>query len=171
MVARLERDEHRGAARAIARVGERRHLRVRLAIPRVESLPDDDTVTNDDGADHRVRRRLPHPRSARASARRIHARSLARGGRHRRSSFEPLTAPAEAQAEREVAARRVRIGLPKLLNAAGTVPPLTCPYSPSSLKRNRFRYARRRNSSCASSDSFALVVCVPTDCRARSPSP
>jgi hypothetical protein len=59
MIAWLERDEHGRAARAVTGVSQRDDFGVRLAELRVESLSHRDAVTNDDGADHRVRRRLP----------------------------------------------------------------------------------------------------------------
>ncbi len=61
MIARLERDVHRGAAGLIARRGQRHHFSVRFAESRMESFADHGTVANDDGADHRVRRRLSPP--------------------------------------------------------------------------------------------------------------
>ena len=58
VAARLEVHEQRGAARAIAGVVEREDFRVRLAGARVPALADHDAVRrDDDGADHRIRRR------------------------------------------------------------------------------------------------------------------
>ena len=57
MAARLEIDEQRGAARAIAGVVEREHFGVRLARARVPALADDHAVRRDDDrADQRIRR-------------------------------------------------------------------------------------------------------------------
>ena len=56
--ARLEGDIEGRATSALAGLLERGHFGVRAAISCVESLADDLTVANDDGADHRVRRRL-----------------------------------------------------------------------------------------------------------------
>ena len=56
--ARLERHVERRAARAIAGRAQRVDFGVRVAVARVKSFADDLAVGNDDGADHRVRRRL-----------------------------------------------------------------------------------------------------------------
>src|SRR5690349_24985120 len=61
MDTRLEGDIERGAARVLSRGRERDDLGVSLPKPGVKSLANDGAVANDDGADHRVRRRLSPP--------------------------------------------------------------------------------------------------------------
>jgi hypothetical protein len=58
MVTGLERHVHRRATRLLSSGLQRERLSVGFAIPRVKALADDDTVTNDNSADHRVRRCL-----------------------------------------------------------------------------------------------------------------
>src|SRR4051812_13398415 len=57
----LEGDVERRTARAVAGSPERRDLGVLLAVASVKPLADDGAIANDDGADHRVRRRLSPP--------------------------------------------------------------------------------------------------------------
>lgn len=58
MVAGLERDVHGRSARAIARCLEGGDFGMGLTVPRVVPLADDAAITNDNSADHRVRRCL-----------------------------------------------------------------------------------------------------------------
>jgi hypothetical protein len=58
VIAGLEGYVHRRATGAIARRFQRNNLGVGIAVARVESLPDDDAVANDNSADHWVRRCL-----------------------------------------------------------------------------------------------------------------
>ena len=58
VVARLERYVHGRPASAIAGSLERNDFGVRLSITCVVPFPDNDTVANDNSADHRVRRCL-----------------------------------------------------------------------------------------------------------------
>jgi hypothetical protein len=58
MVARLEIDVHRRSARFLTSCFQRDNFGMRLAISCVKTLSHDDTVANDNSADHRVRRCL-----------------------------------------------------------------------------------------------------------------
>ena len=66
MRARLERDVHRRATRALAGRSSAVDFGVRLAVARMKSFADDLAAGNDNGADHRVRRRLVPTRAPRA---------------------------------------------------------------------------------------------------------
>ena len=58
MVARLERDVHRRSPRTITRRFQGNYFGVCLTVAGVKPFADDDTVANDNSADHRVRRCL-----------------------------------------------------------------------------------------------------------------
>jgi len=102
----------------------------------VPSLPNDDSVTHDDGADHRVRRRLsPSPLGQRESP--THVRAVTRlvqapaGVGHR--DQKPMLIPAEKYVRASAAAAPE-----KALNVV-TFPPETCPASATIFTNGRLK--------------------------------